>query len=72
MLYRRFPRIPEKEISVLGFGMMRLPLKKDTNEIDYEQTKAMVKNAFDNGINYFDTAYPYHGGKSEVVLGKAV
>ena len=72
MLYRRFPRIPDKEISVLGFGMMRLPLKKDTDEIDYEQTKAMVKTAFDNGINYFDTAYPYHGGKSEVALGSAL
>ena len=72
MLYRRFPRIPDKEISVLGFGMMRLPLKKNSEEPDYDLTKEMVKTAFDNGINYFDTAYPYHGGKSEVVLGAAL
>lgn len=73
MQYRFFPQIPEKKISCLGFGLMRLPLKsKDSaaTEIDYEKTLELVKTAYENGVNYFDTAYPYHGGKSEVIFGK--
>jgi predicted aldo/keto reductase-like oxidoreductase len=60
---------------------MRLPLiEKDENtadlrkqnEIDYEKSKSLFKLAYDNGVNYFDTAWPYHGGKSEIILGKAL
>ncbi|MEG0899359.1 MAG: aldo/keto reductase [Oscillospiraceae bacterium] len=57
--------------SKLGFGAMRFPKKGD--EIDQEQVNEMVKYAFDNGINYFDTAYVYgKDGASEKALGKAL
>lgn len=58
------------KLSILGFGCMRLP--KKAGGIDYERAKAMVRNAIDNGINYFDTAYIYHNGKSESFLGEAL
>ena len=83
MQYRQFPKIDNVSVSVLGFGCMRLPLLQKnknltpteftkTNEIDYEKSKALFKLAYDNGINYFDTAWQYQGGKSKVVLGKAL
>lgn len=66
-----------EKVSALGFGFMRLPLidgSKDTRnpykEIDEEKTQEMLHFAIDNGVNYFDTAYIYHGGKSEIFLGK--
>jgi len=55
-------------ISLLGFGIMRLPMVQGTDEIDVAQVTQMVDTAIKSGINYFDTAYPYHGGKSERVL----
>ena len=58
-----------KKLSRLGFGTMRLPTKAD-GSIDEARTEEMVRYALDHGINYFDTAYPYHGGMSEVVIGK--
>lgn len=70
MKYRKFPKIQDKEISVLGFGTMRLPLINNTKEIDVETTRTIIKTAISEGVNYFDTAYPYHEEKSEVVLGK--
>ncbi len=66
MIYRKFN---DKDLSLLGFGLMRLPLNEDKT-INEEETAEMVKYAFDHGVNYFDTAYPYHGGMSEVVIGK--
>ena len=66
MIYTNFQN---KKISKLGFGTMRLPLNEDKT-IDEKQVEEMVKLAIDNGINYFDTAWPYHGGLSEVVIGK--
>lgn len=60
-----------KKLSALGFGTMRLPVKEG-GAIDEAQTAEMVKYALDNGVNYFDTAFPYHGGMSEVVIGKAL
>ena len=71
MLYRSFPKMPDEKISALGFGLMRLPLKPDSS-IDYEKTKELVCIALEQGVNYFDTAWPYHGGTSETVLGKIV
>ena len=58
-----------KQLSLLGFGAMRLPLNSD-GSIDEERTREMTRWAFENGVNYIDTAYPYHGGESEQVMGR--
>ena len=57
-------------LSKLGFGAMRLPEKDGI--IDQDHVNRMVKYAFDNGINYYDTAYVYDDGGSEIALGKAL
>ncbi len=73
MLYRRFPRIPEKEISAVGFGLMRLPtIDNDPKRIDESAAEEALLAALEEGINYIDTAFPYHGGMSEVFAGKAM
>ena len=59
------------EVSLLGFGCMRLPTLP-SGEIDEEQAMAMVRSAIDAGVNYLDTAYNYHGGKSEEFVGKVI
>ena len=58
----------------LGFGLMRLPLVNpdDQTSIDIEKFKAMADRFIERGFTYFDTAYPYHGGKSEEALREAV
>jgi predicted aldo/keto reductase-like oxidoreductase len=61
------------ELSILGFGCMRLPQKKGTpgdGKIDEERAREQILYAIDNGVNYFDTAMPYHMGASELFLGK--
>ncbi len=58
-------------ISRLGFGCMRLPLTAE-KAIDEAELQRMVDYALDSGVNYFDTAWPYHGGLSEIVVGKAL
>jgi len=58
-------------LSLLGFGAMRLPQKPD-GSIDEAQVDAMVDMAIAGGVNYFDTAYPYHGGMSEIVMGRSL
>ncbi len=70
MIYRDFQDI---KISELGFGAMRLPvINGNDSEIDREQTFKMVDIAMKNGINYYDTAWGYHNGKSETVMGEAL
>ena len=73
MIYREFTK-DKLEISQLGFGCMRFPtVKKDGKDIiDEKESIEMVHHAIKNGINYFDTAVFYHGGESEVLLGKAL
>ena len=69
MLYNDFKGL---KLSALGMGTMRLPTKADYNDIDEEETYRLVKYALDNGVNYFDTAWGYHGGNSEIVMGKVL
>lgn len=70
MIYSDFQ---EKKLSLLGFGAMRLPLMQDgSGEVDEKLVCEMVRYAADHGVNYYDTAYPYHNGKSEIILGKAL
>lgn len=68
MFYRDFCA---EKVSALGFGMMRLPMTS-ANEIDEPTTRAMVERYIAAGGNYFDTAFPYLGGKSELVLGRCL
>ena len=72
MNYRSFGKLDWKP-SALGFGMMRLPtVGEDPSVIDEQQAITMLRTGIDGGINYVDTAYPYHGGKSETLVGKAL
>ncbi len=70
MLYRKMPENGD-ELSILGFGCMRLPIKED-GKIDEERATQQVRYAIDHGVNYIDTAWPYHMGESEPFLGKAL
>lgn len=67
MIYKDFKDL---KLSNLGVGMMRLPLKEDKTTIDEEHAARMIEYAINNGINYFDTAWGYHGGESEMVAGR--
>ena len=81
MLYRKLGK-SGREVSILGFGCMRLPIKNGSQSaadildpakgIDEEKAIQLIHYAMDQGVNYFDTAYPYHNGKSEPLLGRAL
>jgi hypothetical protein len=70
MLYRKISKTGD-ELSILGFGCMRLATKED-GSIDEERAKKQVRFAIDHGVNYVDTAWPYHMGQSEPFLGRAL
>ena len=69
MQYRDFGRLAWRA-SVLGFGCMRLP--RVGAAVDETEAIRMIRRAVEGGVNYVDTAYGYHGGRSEVALGSAL
>jgi uncharacterized protein len=69
MQYRKFGKL-DWQVSALGFGCMRLPTTGSHSEIDEPAAMQMVQAAVDQGVNYLDTAYPYHGGNSEPFVGR--
>lgn len=71
MTYREFPGIGAK-ISLLGYGLMRMPKTGNGPEIDKEKGSALIDEAIKGGINYFDTAWFYHDGLSETFAGEAL
>ena len=70
MIYKAFQNL---KLSALGMGAMRLPvIGGDDGAVNEGETERMVSYAMDHGINYYDTAWGYHNGQSELVLGKAL
>jgi len=69
LLYRTMPKNGD-QLSILGFGCMRLPMTD--GRIDETRAIGQIRDAIDKGVNYLDTAWPYHGGASEPLLGKAL
>ena len=70
MIYKEFQ---ELELSALGMGCMRLPVVdgKD-DQIDQKAVEEMAALAMERGVNYYDTAWGYHGGQSEPAMGRAL
>ncbi len=71
MIYKQFNGI---NLSTLGMGNMRLPKTEEKRgaPIDREKASAIIEYAYEHGVNYFDTAYMYHGGESEIVVGEVL
>ena len=72
MKYRKFGKL-DFEVSILGFGAMRLPFTDNNpaNVLEPESIE-MIRYAIDHGINYLDSAYLYHDGRSEMIIGRAL
>jgi predicted aldo/keto reductase-like oxidoreductase len=72
MLYRKLGSTGEK-VSILGLGCMRLPIMNGQyNKVDDDRAISLIRKAIDSGVNYLDTAYPYHNGQSETVIANAL
>lgn len=70
MVFRQFQ---DKRLSALGLGAMRLPVVGgDYAAVDEAAVSEIVDYAMEHGVNYYDTAYGYHDGRSEAVMGKAL
>lgn len=70
---KRFYQDTGLQVSLLGMGCMRLPkVTPDKEDIDYEKAQEIIDYAYTHGVNYFDTAYPYHSGMSETFVGHAL
>ncbi|QWT54496.1 aldo/keto reductase [Christensenella sp. MSJ-20] len=69
MIYKQFQDL---QLSTLGMGNMRLPIAGQKGPIDREKAREIIAYAYQNGVNYFDTAYRYHDGESEEVVGEAL
>lgn len=68
MVYKNYKGL---KLSAIGMGNMRLPVMNgNDSEIDVKAAGEMIKYCMDSGVNYYDTAYGYHGGKSEIVVGE--
>lgn len=73
MIAKRNYKDTNEQISLLGFGCMRLPkIDPEKSDIDKEKAQQMIDYAYAHGVNYYDTAYPYHEGKSELFVGEAL
>ena len=70
MLYRVVPKNGDK-VSALGYGAMRFPTNED-GSINEPKAIEQMRKSIDSGVNYIDTAWPYHGGQSEVIVGRAL
>lgn len=69
MIYKKFQ---DMQLSALGMGAMRLPVGENYADIDEKATQEMVDYAMKSGINYYDTAWGYHDGQSEIVMGRVL
>ena len=73
MQYRKYGK-DGPDVSVLGFGVMRLPLRKrdDYGKVNFSKSLPMMRAAMEAGVNLFDSHHGYHNGQSEVAIGRAL